>query len=85
MTSAAAPLNTYDAAYERISSSGKSADEAALEVVENYLDGKPRLRGKRKISKTERDEAFWNSAFANALPNERWCAEPFTQIGRAHV
>lgn len=72
MTQSEASLNAYDAAYERIRASGKRAHEAALAVVEDYLDGKPRLRGKKKVSKAERDEAFWSSAFANALPSEKW-------------
>ena len=78
MSQSATPLNTYDAAHERNCASGKSKDEAALTVVEDYLDGKPRLRGKKKVSKAERDEAFWSSAFANALPSETWRTEPFT-------
>lgn len=78
MSQSTASLNIYDAAYERNRVSGRSADEAVLAVVEDYLDGKPRLQGKKKISKAERDEAFWNSAFANALPSEKWRTEPFT-------
>lgn len=79
MTQSKASLNTYDAAYERIRASEKSAHEAEIAVVEDYLDGKPRLRGnKKKVSKAERDEAFWSSAFANALPSEKWLTEPFT-------
>ena len=78
MAQSAASLNTYDAAYERICVSGKSEHEVALAVVEDYLDGKPRLRGRKKISKAERDETFWSSAFANALPVDKWRTEPFT-------
>lgn len=78
MTQSEASLNAYDAAYERIRASGKRAHEAAFAVVEDYLDGKPRLRGKKKVSKAERDEAFWSSAFADALPSEKWRIEPFT-------
>lgn len=77
ITQSEASLNTYDAAYQRICASGKSEHEAALAVVEDYLDGKPRLRGKKKVSKAERDETFWRSAFANSLPVEKWRTEPF--------
>ncbi|MCC4118453.1 hypothetical protein LLG90_24145 [Aromatoleum toluclasticum] len=56
---------------------GRTPEDAVRLVVEDYLDGKPRLRGKKKISKAERDEAFWSSAVVCAVPTERWATEPF--------
>ena len=71
-------FTAYDAVFERMQASGKSPEDAARLVVEDYLDGKPRLRSKKKISKAERDEAFWSSAVVCAVPTERWANEPFT-------
>lgn len=71
-------FNAYDAAFERMQASGRTPEDALRLVYEDYLDGKPRLRGKKKISKAERDEAFWSSAVVRAVPTERWAAEPFT-------
>ncbi|TVT47997.1 MAG: hypothetical protein FHP94_12040 [Denitromonas halophila] len=72
------PFTAYDASFERMQASGIAPEDAARLAVEDYLDGKPRLRGKKKVSKAERDEAFWNSAVICALPTEWWAAEPFT-------
>lgn len=72
------PFNVYDAAFERMQASGRAPEDAQRLVFEDYLDGKPRLRGKKKISKAERDETFWSSAVVCAVPTERWAAEPFT-------
>lgn len=72
------PFTAYDVAFERMQALGKTSDDAARLVVEDYLDGKPRLRGKKKVSKAERDEAFWSSAVVCAVPTERWATEPFT-------
>jgi hypothetical protein len=78
MSGSEMPFTTYDATFERLQASGRSPEDAARLVAEDYLDGKPRLRGKKKISKAERDEAFWSSAVVCALPTERWALEPFT-------
>lgn len=72
------PFNAYDAAFERLQASGRAPGDALRLVFEDYLDGKPRLRGKKKVSKAERDETFWSSAVVCAVPAERWAAEPFT-------
>lgn len=77
MSACEMPFTAYDAAFERMQASGKSPNDAARLVVEDYLDGKPRLRGKKKVSKAERDEAFWSSSAVSAVPTERWATEPF--------
>lgn len=64
--------NPYDKMYEDLIESGQSLNAAADIVVEAYLDGKPRNRGKRKISQTERNGAFWLSKFVIAIPTESW-------------
>jgi hypothetical protein len=71
--------NPYDTLYEELVESGVSANGAVEAVVEAYLDGKPRARGKRKITKGERDAAFWSgAAFLNTVPAESWRSEILT-------
>ncbi len=65
----------YARLYEARVAAGESALDAAAHVADAYLDGKPRLRGKRKISRTERDTEFWSSQFLSALPTEAWHTE----------
>ncbi|MGB5716944.1 MAG: hypothetical protein WBN81_07600, partial [Gammaproteobacteria bacterium] len=57
-------------------SAGNNLSATVVIVAEAYLDGKPRLRGKHKITRTERDAAFWSSEFLNTLPAEAWQMEP---------
>jgi hypothetical protein len=68
------PFTAYDAAFERMQALGGAPEDALRLVFEDYLDGKPRLRGKKKISKAARDEAFWSSAVVCAVPPLRWQA-----------
>lgn len=64
--------NPFDKIVDRLRNEGWSENEAILRAIEDYLDGKPRISGKRKITRAERDAAFWNSTLANNLPIERW-------------
>jgi hypothetical protein len=69
---------------------GHSATDAAVIVAEAYLDGKPRKRGKHKITRVERDTAFWSSVFLSTLPAEAWHMEPLVlalarYVGQNHV
>lgn len=57
-------------------SAGNYLSATVVIVAEAYLGGKPRLRGKHKITRTERDAAFWSSEFLNTLPAEAWQMEP---------
>lgn len=65
----------YARLYEARVAAGDSAIDAAAQVADAYLDGKPRRRGKRKNSRTERDAAFWSSEFLHVLPTEAWHTE----------
>lgn len=69
--------NPYDRAFERLRRAGKPSAEAALAIVEDYLDGKPRLSGKRKLTRAERDTAFWYSLVVAAISPEQWATETF--------
>ena len=46
-----------------------------MRVAEQYLDGKPRTRGKHKITNSERDSAFWSLGCLFELPVEFWQSE----------
>ena len=65
--------------YDRLFAANLEADlnstDAAITVANAYLDGKPRRRGKRKITWAERDAAFWSSEFLHTLPTDAWRTE----------
>ncbi|TAH47134.1 MAG: hypothetical protein EYC67_07575 [Betaproteobacteria bacterium] len=67
-----AATNPYDRTFARLCEDGNSYEDAVLRVTEDYLDGKPRLNGKRKITKAERDLAFWLSDVVQSIPAEHW-------------
>lgn len=67
--------NPYDQAFADLTRSGLSEKVAAEAVAEKYLDGKPRTRGKHKISRVERDAAFWTSGFLLRLTPDVWQIE----------
>ena len=69
------PPTVYARLFEARVTSGDSPIDAAAHVADIYLDGKPRSRGKRKLTRTERDTAFWASAFLSSLPAETWRTE----------
>jgi len=69
-------LVDYDRLFDRKVQIGLSSVIAAVMMAEAYLDGKPRQRGKHKISNAERDDAFWSSEFLTTLPAEAWCERP---------
>lgn len=49
--------------------------DAAIQVAEAYLDGKPARRGKHKVAQVERDTAFWSAGFMNAMGPEFWATD----------
>lgn len=67
--------DAYDRSAARYHEAGLGAVEAALAAVDDYLDGKPRLIGKRKLTRAERDAAFWHSGVVTSLPVECWREE----------
>ena len=56
---------------------GLCSIDAAVKVAETYLDGKPARRGKRKITGSERNTAFWSSGFLGSLSADVWHTEAF--------
>ena len=53
--------NYYDDLFVRLSQGGDTVPVAIQRVATAYLDGKPQLGGKRKLTKKERDGQFWAS------------------------
>ena len=69
-------LGDYSSLFAKNIKGGNNRTEAAVMVAETYLGGKPRLRGKHKITWVERDNAFWASEFLSTLPADAWHEEP---------
>lgn len=65
----------YDRSAARYHEAGLDVVEAALAVVDDYLDGKPRLIGKKKPTRADRDAAFWHSSVVMSLPVACWREE----------
>ena len=76
MTEEGARLSDYEPLFAGNVQAGHSSTDAAVMVAEAYLDGKPRQRGKHKITWVERDAAFWSSEFLSTLPANAWHTEP---------
>lgn len=70
--------NPYQRSYQELLSSGNVEVNAATLVTENYLDGKPARRGKKKVTQSERDLAFWSAEFLQKIPVKLWGADVMT-------
>jgi hypothetical protein len=68
----------YDKAFSQLADVGMPVASAAISVTEDYLDNRPRHRGKVKVTGAERDAAFWSSAFLGSLPADSWRSEQLT-------
>lgn len=66
----------YDQLFERQRAQGVSILDGAIVVADAYLDGRPQR--KLKITRAERDRAFWASQFLGGLPAEAWCTDAMT-------
>ncbi|WP_440532384.1 hypothetical protein [Variovorax sp. YR566] len=64
--------NYYDQYFQQQLTVQVSLHAAAEATASAYLDGKPRLRGKYKVTSAERDADFWSSPFLEELPSEAW-------------
>lgn len=62
----------YEQCFLRLLGTGKSLASAVEETALAYLDNKPVLRGKHKVTRTERNAAFWSSSFLTDLPKQVW-------------
>ena len=83
-------LSDYASLFAGNVQAGHSSTDTVVVVAEAYLDGKPRRRGKHKITWAERDAAFWSSEFLSTLPADAWNTEPLVlalarYMGQEHV
>jgi len=69
-------VNYYDDLFVRLVGEGVPLPVAVERVADAYLDGKPRLSGKKKLTKKERDGLFWSSNMVKDCPAESWNTEP---------
>jgi len=70
--------NYYDLRFQKLIDSGESVLSAAVNTALAYLDGKPSLRGKHKVTRAERHADFWGTAFLTDLPAEVWQSQEMT-------
>lgn len=66
--------NYYDELFTRLLAR-MPVSFAVESVAETYLDGKPQARGRRKLTRRERDELFWSSQPVIDCPPASWNAE----------
>lgn len=64
--------NYFESRFQRLMDTGGNVFCAAEEVALAYLDGKPALRGKHKVTRSERHATFWSSNFLTNLPPQAW-------------
>jgi hypothetical protein len=69
--------NIYELKFEQGIASSLSIADAAIMVIEFYLDGNPNKRGKVTIKNAERNTVFWTSQFLNTLSTDVYESEPF--------
>lgn len=51
---------------------------AAEHTATDYLDGKPAIQGKYKVTRGQRHAAFWSSNFLSNLPSAAWQSQTMT-------
>lgn len=68
-------LNYYDQLFDRVTGDGLSVAAAVERVATVYLDGKPKIQGRRKLTKRDRDSLFWSSRIAKDSPPDVWSSE----------
>jgi hypothetical protein len=64
------PNNIYQDRFLRLIDEGKPATEAIMKLIHRYLDGKPVMTGKRKLSVADRDLDFWGASFWDNVSTE---------------
>ena len=64
--------SVYERRFQRLIDAGEDLPFAAEHAALAYLDGKPALRGKYKVTRAERHAAFWSSSFLTDLPAPAW-------------
>ena len=62
----------YGQRFQRQIEAGENEHAAIADIALAYLDNKPALRGKHKVTRSERHAAFWSSSFLTGLPAPAW-------------
>ncbi|MDO8771940.1 MAG: hypothetical protein Q7K57_25150 [Burkholderiaceae bacterium] len=62
----------FDQRFEHLTATREAPSFAVEHAALAYLDGKPALRGKHKVTRSERHAAFWSSSFLTDLPAQMW-------------
>jgi Holliday junction resolvase-like predicted endonuclease len=65
-------VNHYEQRFQQLIASVEALPSAVEETVLAYLDSKPALCGKHKVTRAERHAAFWSSSFLTDLPAQAW-------------
>jgi Holliday junction resolvase-like predicted endonuclease len=65
----------YDDLFARLRVEGVTVPVAVERAATAYLDGKPRLAGKKKLTKKERDSLFLASDVVKECPSDSWHGE----------
>lgn len=64
--------NYYDQVLDRLLDGGAATSLAIVRVAEAYLDGRPLSRGRRKVTRRERDAEFWACRAVHLCEAEVW-------------
>ena len=65
-------MNYYEALFDRQVQRSAGFLPAVEITATAYLDGKPALQGKHKVTKAQRHAAFWSCGFLTHLPAHAW-------------
>ncbi|MGK0272622.1 MAG: hypothetical protein ACI88H_003295, partial [Cocleimonas sp.] len=69
--------NYYEAKLDKCMAKGLSLSDAALDVINAYLDGKPARHKKKGNKPYDRDGLFWSCFFLDKLPHDVYQSELF--------
>jgi Holliday junction resolvase-like predicted endonuclease len=64
--------NHYEQRLQQRMDEGENLFDAVEEAALAYLDNKPVLQGKHKVTRSERHTSFWSSSFLTNLPAPAW-------------
>ena len=65
-------VNYFDQRIQKLIAAGETQSRAVEHAALAYLEGKPALRGKHKVTRADRHAAFWSSGFLADLPAQAW-------------
>lgn len=64
--------NYYDTYFAQLRAEGAPHETAVLAAADAYLDGRPQQRGRKPVTRKERDREFWSSAAVSSCPATTW-------------